>query len=115
MLDRLTTGAAMELHPSNIAVNALAPEAAVRTENADSVVTLAESVVEPAETMAEAALALCTGDPQVMTGRVAYSLSLVVELQRPVYSLDGRSLLTGWQPGDIDPNRLRKGYLADLQ
>jgi citronellol/citronellal dehydrogenase len=115
MLDRLTTGAAMELHGSNIAVNALAPEAAVRTENADSVVTLVESVVEPAETMAEAALALCTGDPQAMTGRVAYSLSLLVELQRPVHSLDGRSLLAGWQPGDIDPSRLWKGYLADLR
>jgi citronellol/citronellal dehydrogenase len=65
--------------------------------------------------MAEAALALCTGDPQVMTGRIAYSLSLIVELQRPVHSLDGRSLLEGWQPGDIDPSRLWKGYLADLR
>jgi NAD(P)-dependent dehydrogenase (short-subunit alcohol dehydrogenase family) len=114
MLDRLTTGAAMELHPSRIAVNTLAPEAAVRTENADAIVTLPESVVEPAETMAEAALALCTGDPVVMTGRIAYSLSLLVELQRPVHTLDGRSLVPGWQPGEIDPKRLRKGYLAEL-
>jgi citronellol/citronellal dehydrogenase len=114
MLDRLTTGAAMELYPSHIAVNALAPEAAVRTENADSVVHLDESVVEPAETMAEAALALCTGDPAVLTGRVAYSLSLLVELQRPVHTLDGRSLLAGWQPKEIDPARLKPTYLAGL-
>ncbi len=111
MLDRVTTGAAMELHESGIAVNALAPEAAVLTENAATVVSLSDDVIEPVETFAEAALALCTGDPRQVTGRVAYSLSLLVEMGRPVRTLDGRALLAGWQPDEIDPGRLHRGYL----
>jgi NAD(P)-dependent dehydrogenase (short-subunit alcohol dehydrogenase family) len=111
MLDRITTGAAMELYEDGIAVNALAPEAAVMTENAATVVTLPASAIEPMETFVEAALALCTGDPRTLTGRVAYSLSLLVELQRPVRTLDGTALVPQWQPAEIDPARLRKGYL----
>ena len=111
MLDRITTGAAMELYGSGIAVNALAPEAAVMTENAASVVALPPDAIEPMETFVEATLALCTADPATLTGRVAYSLSLLVELERPVYSLDGRTLVAGWQPHEIEPRRLRRGYL----
>jgi citronellol/citronellal dehydrogenase len=111
MLDRMTTGAAMELYDFGIAVNALAPEAAVMTENAATVVALPASAIEPMETFVEATLALCTGDRRTLTGRVAYSLSLLVELQRPVYHLDGVSLLAGWQPQEIDRARLRAGYL----
>jgi NAD(P)-dependent dehydrogenase (short-subunit alcohol dehydrogenase family) len=111
MLDRITTGAAMELYEAGIAVNALAPEAAVLTENAATVVSLPESAIEPVEAFAEAALALCTCDASVMTGRIAYTLSLLVEMRRPVYTLDGRRLLAGWQPDEIDPRRLRRGYL----
>ena len=40
MLDRITTGAAMELFEYGIAVNSLAPEAAVMTENAAALVSL---------------------------------------------------------------------------
>ncbi len=112
MLDRVTTGAAMELHADRIAVNSLAPEAAVMTENASSLVSPPAVAIEPLETFVEATLALCTGDPAVLTGRVAYSLSLLVELDRPVRTLDGRSLLDGWQPADIDRARLYPGYLA---
>jgi NAD(P)-dependent dehydrogenase (short-subunit alcohol dehydrogenase family) len=112
MLDRLTTGAAMELYDDNIAVNALAPESAVATNHALAVANLDPASCEPPETMAEAALALCTGDPKGMTGRVAYSLSLLSELSRPVRSLDGRELLEGWQPDEIEPARLRASYLA---
>jgi len=112
MLDRITTGAAMELYDDRIAVNALAPEQAVMTENAALLVSLPESAVEPVEAFAEATLALCTCDPEVLTGRVTYSLSLLTELRRPVYTLDGRHRLPGWQPGEIDPSRLRSGYLA---
>jgi NAD(P)-dependent dehydrogenase (short-subunit alcohol dehydrogenase family) len=111
MLDRITTGAAMELYDAGIAVNALAPEAAVLTENAATVVSLPESAIEPVEAFTEAALALCTGDPRTLTGRIAYSLSLLDELQRPVRTLDGRELVAGWQPGEIDRARLRRGYL----
>jgi citronellol/citronellal dehydrogenase len=54
---------------------------------------------------------LCSGDPRTLTGRIAYSLSLLVEQQRPVRTLDGASLLEGWQPGEIDPARLTPSYL----
>ena len=112
MLDRLTTGAAMELHGRSVAVNALAPESAVRTENAAALVDLPESTLEPLEAFAEAALALCTGDPGELTGRIAYTLSLLIELDRPVRTLDGRALLAGWQPADIDRARLRAAYCS---
>lgn len=107
MIDRMTTGAAMELHADNIAVNSLAPNRGVATEHAASAVPGWPS--EPEETMAEAALALLTGDPAVLTGRVAYSLPLLKELGRPVHTADGTSLLPGWQPADLDES----GFLAE--
>ena len=58
---------------------------------------------EPLDTMAEAALALCTGDPDRLTGRIDYSLQLLVELQRPVRDLHGEALVEGWQPADLPP------------
>ncbi len=71
MLDRFTTGAAMELHDDGIAVNTLAPEGAVATENAKTVAGVRDDWSEPMETMAEAALALCSGDPRAHgSGRV---------------------------------------------
>jgi citronellol/citronellal dehydrogenase len=112
MLDRLSTGAAMELHDDGIAVNALAPEGAVATENAKTVGGVSESWAEPMETMAEAALALCTGDPKQNTGQVTSSLSLIVERGRPVYTLDGKALVPGWQPDEIDRARLVPPYLS---
>ena len=112
MIDRVTTGAASELYAENIAVNALAPESAVATENAVRVANPGAASSEPLETVAEAALALCSGDPKVLTGRVAYSLSLLIELGRPVRSLDGSALLSGWQPNEIDRARLARPYLA---
>jgi hypothetical protein len=51
--------------------------------------------------LAEAALALCTGDPNVLTGRIAYSLQLLLELRRPVRDLRGGELVDGWQPDDL--------------
>lgn len=114
MLDRITTGAAMDLYDWGIAVNALAPEAAVMTENAATWISVPESAIEPMETFVEAAIALCTGDPRELTGRVAYSLSLLVELDRPVRTLDGDALVPGWQPKEIATSRLRPGYLAGL-
>jgi NAD(P)-dependent dehydrogenase (short-subunit alcohol dehydrogenase family) len=112
MLDRVTTGAAMELYADKIAVNALSPEAAVLTEHSSDIVhKLGPSVIEPVETFVEAALSLVCGDPRVLTGRIAYSLSLIKELDLAVHELDGRSLLPGWQPADIDDARLFAGYL----
>ena len=36
--------------------------------------------MEPPEYMAEAALALCSGDPAVLTGRITYAQPLLAEL-----------------------------------
>jgi NAD(P)-dependent dehydrogenase (short-subunit alcohol dehydrogenase family) len=112
MLDRFTTGAAMELHDSAIAVNALAPEGAVATENAKAVAGIRDDHAEPMETMAEAALALCTGDPKELTGLVTSSLSLIVSRKIAVHTLDGRVLVDGWQPDQIDRRRLVTPYLS---
>jgi citronellol/citronellal dehydrogenase len=112
MLDRLTTGAAMELYDEGIAVNALAPEGAVATENARTVAGVRDDRSEPLETMAEATLALCVGDPAELTGRVTSSLSFIVERGLAVHTLDGRDLVAGWQPDDIDRDRLVRPYLS---
>ncbi|MCU1396182.1 MAG: short-chain dehydrogenase [Ilumatobacteraceae bacterium] len=58
-------------------------------------------MLEPLETMAEAAVALCSGDPAVSTGRIAFSLQLLLELRRPVLDLQGNELVAGWQPDDL--------------
>jgi len=95
-LNRFSTGLAAELYSSGIAVNALAPAAAVLTaavyaSGADKFLT-EPGMVEPVEAMAEAALALCSGDSAKLTGRVLYSLGLLEELGRPIRTLDGRAL-----------------------
>lgn len=109
-LDRLSTGAAMELYGDRIAVNSLAPNRGVATEHAANAVPGWPS--EPEETMAEAALLLCTADPRQVTGRVAYSLPLLKEFDRPVYTVDGRALVEGWQPADLDPAGFPGDYLT---
>lgn len=111
-LDRLTTGAAEELWADHIAVNALSPTGPVRTPVSVRVVpNMPDEAWEPMETMVEAALALCTSEPQTLTSRVAYSLPLLVELNRTVRTLDGRSLFDGWQPGRDGPRIAEVAYL----
>jgi NAD(P)-dependent dehydrogenase (short-subunit alcohol dehydrogenase family) len=101
-LNRLTIAAAGETEGQGIAVNALTPQCAILTPAVQaSGLVQGMELFEPVETMAEAALALCTGDPAVLTGRIAFSLQLLLELDRPVRGLDGRSLVDGWQPADL--------------
>jgi NAD(P)-dependent dehydrogenase (short-subunit alcohol dehydrogenase family) len=93
-LDRFSTGLAAELHRDGIAVNALAPVAAVITPGVEAkgiAHWIEPSMIEPVEAMAEAALALCSGDPSVLTGRVAYSVRFLEEIGRPIRTLDGRA------------------------
>jgi citronellol/citronellal dehydrogenase len=82
-LERFTTGLAAEVYESGIAVNVLSPAGIVPTPGVvhhQLIRPGMEAFVEPPEVMAEAALALCTGDPAVLTGRVAYSRPLLDEL-----------------------------------
>ena len=69
-LERLTTGLAAEVSPYGVAVNSLAPVAAVATPGAVAMglVPADPAHVEPVEQMAEAAVALCTLAD--LTGRV---------------------------------------------
>jgi hypothetical protein len=46
--------------------------------------------------MAEAALALCTGAPDTLSGRCVLSLPLLAELGRQVMTLDARGPLEGY-------------------
>jgi NAD(P)-dependent dehydrogenase (short-subunit alcohol dehydrogenase family) len=100
-LNRLTVAAASECEGQGVAVNALAPQAAIATPALVGGGWIDEEMFEPLETMAEAALVLCSGDPAVLTGRLAFSLQLLLELDRPVRDLAGDSLVEGWQPGDL--------------
>jgi NAD(P)-dependent dehydrogenase (short-subunit alcohol dehydrogenase family) len=100
-LNRWTVSLAAELHGRGVAVNALAPQAAAATEVLLAHSGIAEHLFEPLETMAEACLALCDGDRSALTGRVAYSLELLVELARPVRDLRGAAPVDGWQPSDL--------------
>ena len=99
-LNRLTVAAAGENEGKGIAINALTPQVAIVNAVGSALVPNSD-LFEPVETMAEAALALCTGDPSVLTGRIAYSLQLLLELDRPVYNLTGEGLVDGWQPADL--------------
>ncbi len=51
--------------------------------------------------ISEESLALYSGGPAILTGRVAFSLQLLVELKRPVFDLLGEQLVTGWQADDL--------------
>jgi citronellol/citronellal dehydrogenase len=105
-LERATAALAEELYVDGIAVNALAPQAGVRTAAAEQYYQLPDESVEPVETMAAAALALCSGAPHQTTGRITRSLEFLVASKTPVYHLDGQSLVEGWQPADIPLARL---------
>jgi citronellol/citronellal dehydrogenase len=92
-LERLTIGLAAEVYADGVAVNSLAPVAAVRTPGADALVgdvlDANPEIVEPLELFVEAALALAVADPVSLTGRVCYSRPLLQELGRDYRQLDG--------------------------
>jgi citronellol/citronellal dehydrogenase len=92
-LERLTTGLAAEVYADGVAVNSLAPVAAVRTPGADALVgdvlDANPEIVEPLELFVEAALALAVADPVSLTGRICYSRPLLQELGREYRELDG--------------------------
>ncbi len=85
-LERITTGLAAELYDDGIAVNSLAPVAAVRTPGAEvhlgPLLDERPDIVEPVELLADAAVVLSTCDPATTTGRVVYSRPFLTELGR---------------------------------
>jgi citronellol/citronellal dehydrogenase len=85
-LERVTTGLAAEVYDDGIAVNSLAPVAAVRTPGAEvhlgPLLDEHPDILEPVELIAEAALVLATCDPATVTGRVVYSRPFLKELGR---------------------------------
>jgi NAD(P)-dependent dehydrogenase (short-subunit alcohol dehydrogenase family) len=100
-LDRWTASLAAEVWTDGIGVNTLAPQAAAATEVLVAHSDLPADLYEPLETMAEAALALVTADPSVLTGRIAYSLELLLELDRPTHDLSGAHELPDWAPSTL--------------
>lgn len=80
-LDRFSTALAAELYDERIAVNALGPWDNVATPGASGHDLTEGFRLEGPEWVAEAALALCSGDPKALTGRVAYSQPLLAELK----------------------------------
>ncbi|HET9728984.1 MAG TPA: SDR family NAD(P)-dependent oxidoreductase [Acidimicrobiia bacterium] len=71
-LNRLTISLATELRGRGIAVNALAPVAAVATEGATALLDLPPEYCEPIDLMVDAALDLCCCDP-AQSGQVVRS------------------------------------------
>lgn len=92
-LERMSTGLAAEVHRHGVAVNVVSPVAAVATPGvlALGLMPDADTHVEPLEQMVEATLALATGDPGNLTGRVVTSEAILTELKRKVHGLDGRA------------------------
>lgn len=92
-LERFTTALAAELYGEGIAVNSVAPVAAVRTPGADALVgdvmDANPDIVEPLELFVEAVVALATCDPAITTGRILYSRPFLADLGREVRALDG--------------------------
>ena len=86
-LERFSSGLAAEVYADGVAVNALSPSRGVMTPGviyhfrvSDPAARIAEGTAEGPEVMADAALALCTGDPAKLTGRVTYSQEILAEL-----------------------------------
>jgi NAD(P)-dependent dehydrogenase (short-subunit alcohol dehydrogenase family) len=80
-LERFSTGLAAAVYGDGIAVNALSPVLVVPTPG-----TVLHNLVredresEDPEVMAEAALRLCSGTPDTLSGRITYSQDLLDEL-----------------------------------
>ena len=78
-LNRLTKSLAAELFDDGIAVNAAAPTNPVATEGAGTL-DLAKTGTEDIQLITQTAFMLCTGDPKVLTGRIAHTEAFLREV-----------------------------------
>jgi citronellol/citronellal dehydrogenase len=78
-MNRMTKSLAAELHRDGIAVNAAAPSNPVATPGAGTL-DLAKTDTEDIELITETALRLCTGDPAILTGRIAHTQDFLREV-----------------------------------
>lgn len=78
-LNRLTKSLAAELYADGIAVNAAAPSNPVATPGAGTL-DLAKVDTEDISLIVETAIALCTGDPATLTGRIAHTSEFLREI-----------------------------------
>ena len=78
-LNRLTKSLAAELYDDGIAVNAAAPTNPVATPGAGTL-DLAKTDTEDIELITQTAFMLCTGDPRVLTGRIAHTQTFLREV-----------------------------------
>jgi citronellol/citronellal dehydrogenase len=88
-MSRLAQSFAAELHDDGIAVNAAAPSDPVATPGAGTL-DLAKTRTEDISLITETAFILCTGDPAVLTGRVAHTQPFLAEMGRSQQSFDTR-------------------------
>ena len=112
MLDQMTRCLALELDGTPVTANVVSPQAAARTEFVNQLVeqgAMQPEITEPLEAMAEAILALATA-PAYVRGLVMRDLDLLDELGQPVRTLDGRTVLEGYDAPDL-PQRIAE--LAD--
>ena len=81
-VERFSTGLAAEVFANGISVNALSPSKVVPTPGTlfHGLTSEGDPNAEPPTVMAEAALALCGGHADRITGRVTYSQQLLEEL-----------------------------------
>jgi NAD(P)-dependent dehydrogenase (short-subunit alcohol dehydrogenase family) len=78
-MSRLAQSFAAELYDDGIAVNAAAPSDPVATEGAGAL-DLAKGPTEDISLINQTAFTLCTGDPAVLTGRVAHTQPFLREI-----------------------------------
>jgi NAD(P)-dependent dehydrogenase (short-subunit alcohol dehydrogenase family) len=100
-LERMTSGLAAELSDDGIAVNSLAPTKIVTTWGTvhhGLVPEDAPDEIEYPQEFAEAAAALCAGDPRSLTGRILHTDSAYEQLRLTAHDLDGTSLFERPQP-----------------
>lgn len=91
-MSRLAQSLAAELYDEGIAVNAAAPSDPVATPGAGTL-DLAKTQTEDIDLITETAFLLCTGDPALLTGRVAHTQPFLRGVGRVIRngSLDPRA------------------------